>query len=107
MCVLNYGALSHYPVLNKDWYESLPDDLREIFDGCMVDYLATTRQWHTEVENATQEMLKTDTSIMKEAYVPTEEEKALWIDPIVPLWDELADYAGADIVKQVREMNGR
>ena len=44
---------------------------------------------------------------MKEAYVPTEAEKALWIEPIVPLWDELADYAGADIVKQVREMNGR
>lgn len=104
MCVLNYGALSHYPVLNKNWYDSLPDDLREIFDECMVDYLATTRQWHTETEAAAIDAIK---EAGVDVYVPTEEERALWVDPIIPLWDELADYAGADIIQQVREMNGR
>jgi tripartite ATP-independent transporter DctP family solute receptor len=104
MCVLNYGALSHYPVLNKSWYESLPDDLREIFDECMVDYLATTRRWHTETEAAAVDAIR---EAGVDVYVPTDEEMKAWQDPIIPLWEELADYAGAEIVTQVREMNGR
>ena len=104
MCVLNYGTLAHYPVLSKTWYNQLPDDLREIFDECMEDYLATTRKWHCEVSDATLDLIR-DAGV--DVYIPTEEEMALWIDPIVPLWTDLADYAGADIVAAVREMNGR
>ena len=43
----------HVIEINKQWYDSLPDDLREIFDECFVEYQAFERSAQEEyVANA-------------------------------------------------------
>ncbi|MCD8140018.1 MAG: TRAP transporter substrate-binding protein [Planctomycetaceae bacterium] len=104
MCFINYVPFSHYPVLNKRWYDRLPDDLKEIFDGCMADYMVKTRELHLHAEKEAFDKIR-DAGV--EISIPTEEELALWRDVVVPLWESKADYCGPEIMKATREMLNR
>ncbi|MCG8483988.1 MAG: TRAP transporter substrate-binding protein [Clostridia bacterium] len=79
------------PLVNNEWYESLPEDLQAIFDECMDDYVRHVGQLEAEAEKEALDIIR-DRGVVVTEYTP--EELQVFIDAAKPIWDGLADAVG-------------
>lgn len=91
MGAINPFAITHYPIISNDWYESLPDDLKTIFDDCMAEYVDYVRNLELEAEAAAIQTVR-DNGMEVEEY--TDEQKQPFIDAAKVLWEEKAPLVG-------------
>lgn len=94
-------ALLHVPIINNSWYESLPDDLKEIFDESMEIYLEGVRQYELDFEAAAIEELKAKGMEVKEF---TPEELQGFKDAAANVIVDKADIAGQEIIDTVKAL---
>lgn len=81
----------YFPVVNEDFYQSMPPDLQQIFDECVKDYIVHTGNLEAEnKDKAYQKMREGGLEITEY----TDEELKPFIDAVVPTWDGLADQVG-------------
>ena len=94
----------HVPIVNGEWYASLPEDLQAIFDECVVDYMNTVRQYE---EDAQEESLSTLEENGMTVTVLTDDQKQEWIDATANIISDYKDQAGVEIVDSVLELLGK
>jgi len=94
-------TIFHIPLVNGDWYNSLPDDLKVIFDECMVEYIDKMRELEDEKELTAKEFLASDGGMVVTEY--TAEQKQKFVDIGLQVVQENASIAGEDFVKRVQE----
>lgn len=102
--VVNIMCGMHIPCVNAEWYASLPDDLRAIFDGCVEDWLTFIREKESTADEACiAELAKQgmDVSVFEGA------EKDELVAAAKTVWDECASVVGDDNMKAVREYLGK
>lgn len=105
MGAVNPFAITHYPVISNTWYESLPEDLQQTFDECMLEYVDFMRELETQAEADSIEALR-DKGMEVTEYTP--EQLQTFIDPVKPMWDENADIVGgAEFLQEVKDYLGR
>ena len=98
---VNPFAITHYPIINNNWYERLPDDLQKIFDECMVDYVNYMREIEKKAESDSLDILREKGMVVNEY---TEEQMRLFSDPAKPMWEESANIVGGiEFLNSVRE----
>jgi len=97
-------ALLHVPIINNDWYNSLPDDLKAIFDESMEIYLEGVRQFELEFEAEAIETLKANGMEVKE-YTP--EELQVFKDAAASVVVDKASIAGQEIIDEVYSILGK
>ncbi len=104
MACVDPCPLLHVPFLNNKWFESLPADLRQVVDECMVEYLAYERKLQDEAEESVRKS-------MREHGMTVIEYNAETIRPFVEksafILDRHAALAGKDFVKKVKASLGR
>lgn len=97
-------ALLHVPIINNEWYDSLPDDLKVIFDESMEIYLDGVRQFELEFEAEAIETLKANGMEVKE-YTP--EELQVFKDAAASVVVDKASIAGQEIIDEVYSILGK
>ena len=95
MVCCNAFIIAHTPIVNNEWFESLPEDLQQIVDECMWDYLDYVRQG--SIEKGEQECIeKMRDEYGVEIYEPTEEEYAQWMEVGMGTWDLAKELLGEE-----------
>lgn len=101
--ILKNGAAFHQYIVNEEWYQSLPEDLRAIFDECVDEMTTYVREEEVEfTENAMKALADEGLTV----YEVTEEESAelekACVENIFPNKDvALVDYEAIEKVLKI------
>lgn len=93
----SHGLLDMIVAVNLDFYESLSEDLRSIFDSVLTDVAAFNYEAVDQTNaDALQIILEAESS---EIIKLTEAERQEWIDAVVPgVWQEFESVVGAEVL---------
>jgi TRAP-type C4-dicarboxylate transport system substrate-binding protein len=100
----NAMPIFHIPLINANWYNSLPPDLKKAFDDTVPLYLEAVRKYEDEYEAAAIEKLK-GFGMMVKQYTP--EEKKVFVEAAAYISKDKADIAGKEIIARVKTMLGK
>ena len=101
---VNAVSLLHVPIVNNEWYESLPDDLKAIYDESIDLYLDEVRKYEEEFDAKALQTLK-DVGMEVQEYTP--EQKQAFIDATANVINENENIAGKEIIDQVKTKLGK
>src|SRR5665647_2076167 len=90
LAIIRATAHFHLPVVNKEWRDSLPDDLGIIFDECMVEYVNKARQMEEDADAAVIKTLEDVEGVAVREY--TDEELIPFKDATKVVWDTTVSY---------------
>lgn len=94
----------HIPIVNGDWYDSLPEDLKTVFNECVADYMDNVRALE---EAAQDQSLKDLEDNGMTVTTLTAEEKQAFIDATSGILEENKALAGEAVVDRVLELLGK
>lgn len=97
----NHSIICLYPIINAAWYDSLPDDLKAIFDECAADFVQDLRARHEVFDQESLQMCGDNGMTITDL---TDEQREAWREALVPVQNEKADMAGAEFVGRVQEL---
>lgn len=104
LAVIHVIPLLHVPIVNAEWYNSLPEDLQQIFDESMEVYLEGVRQYEAEFEaNALTELAELGMEVREY----TDEELQAFKDVMQVVYTDYADVAGQEAIDAVRGILGK
>ncbi|TDE40768.1 DctP family TRAP transporter solute-binding subunit [Antarcticimicrobium sediminis] len=100
----NHGIIDYMLVTSVDWWESLPDDVR--------DQLATIIQEVTDTRNAQSFQVNQDAkqAVIKAGGVVrqlTPEQRQAWVDLMKPVWAEFTDDVGQENIDAAQAINAK
>lgn len=102
--ISNHGYLGYAVIVNKAFWEGLPDDVRGQLDKAMAESTAYANEIaQKENEDSLAAMKAAGTTTF---YELTPEEHAEWVEVLKPVHKDMADRVGADLIKQVYEAVG-
>lgn len=101
---LTDAGLIYWPfgvvLINKEFWNGLPDDVRNQLDGILKDQIA---QMRSQIASETQKVLDEIAAKGVKVYRLTDEEVAAWREATAKVYDQYAGQIGADIIKAVRD----
>nr|WP_255435497.1 TRAP transporter substrate-binding protein [Paracoccus sp. S1E-3] len=100
----NHGYLGYAVIVNKDFWDGLPEDVRGQLEKAMAEatvYANGIAQ--EENEKALQAMKDAGTT---EFHEMTDEEKAAWKEVLLPVHEQMASRIGADLIAQIKAATG-
>lgn len=97
--VSNHGYIGYAVIVNKPFWDGLPDDVRADLEKAMAE-ATTYANDIAEDENATALQAMRDAGTT-EFHDMTEEERAEWFEVLRPVHEQMADRIGADLLQQV------
>jgi C4-dicarboxylate-binding protein DctP len=102
--VSNHGYLGYAVIVNKAFWEGLPEDVRGQLDKAMTESTAYANEIaQKENDDSLAAMKAAGTTTF---YDLTPEERAEWVEALKPVHTEMADRVGTDLIKQVYEAVG-
>jgi len=105
LAVVRATAHFHIPTVNKAWVDSLPDDLRVIFDECIEDFLQYQRANEKANDERVMTALKDDFGVEVLQY--SEAELAPFKAAVKSMWEENYNLPGEGVMDSVFEMLGK
>jgi len=97
--VSNHGYLGYAVIVNKQFWDGLPEDVREGLDKAMLEateYANSIAKDDNDAALAAMEAAGTT-----EFYTLTDEERAAWMEALAPVNDEMAERIGAETIAAV------
>lgn len=102
--VSNHGYLGYAVIVNKAFWEGLPEDVRTQLEKAMTESTAYANEIaQKENDNSLAAMKAAGTTTF---YELTPEQREEWVAALKPVHTEMADRVGADLIKQVYEAVG-
>lgn len=102
--VSNHGYLGYAVIVNKAFWEGLPEDVRTQLEKAMTELTAYANEIaQKENDNSLAAMKAAGTTTF---YELTPEQREEWVAALKPVHTEMADRVGADLIKQVYEAVG-
>lgn len=102
--ISNHGYLGYAVIVNKAFWEGLPEDVRAQLDKAMVEstvYANEIAQKENEDSLAAMKAAGTTTF-----YELSDAERKEWMDVLKPVQVEMADRVGAELIKSVNDTVG-
>jgi len=96
--VSNHGYIGYAVIVNKAFWEGLPEDVRANLDKAMAEATVFANDI-AEEENATALKAMRDAGTT-EFHDMTEDERAEWFEVLQPVHEEMADRIGKDLIQQ-------
>ena len=98
----NHGIIDYLVVTSVDWYEALPDDVREQFTQILRE-VTDTRNAESYAVNQEAKQAIIDAGGVVRALTP--EQRQQWVDAMKPVWEEFESDVGADNIAAAQEIN--
>ena len=102
--VSNHGYLGYAVIVNKAFWDGLPEDVREDLDRAMTE-ATDYANGIAEDENAKALQAMKDAGTT-EFHDLTDEERAAWLEILKPVHEEMSDRIGADLLQRVYDTLG-
>lgn len=100
MADVNPFSIVHVIIVNNSFYESLPSDLKAVWDECMKEYTVYIRQLEDQGEKDAIKALREKGMQVTEL---TPEEKKAFVDLGTPIIDKKADLVGKEFLDKVKK----
>ncbi|MEL7650194.1 MAG: TRAP transporter substrate-binding protein [Sedimentibacter sp.] len=105
LSIVRATAHFHIPIVNKEWLDSLPEDLRTIFDECMDEYVAYARELEQKADSEVINTLQTVEGVEVKEY--TEEELAPFKAAVKQMWETNYNIPGEGVLDEVITLLGK
>ncbi|MEH7827797.1 TRAP transporter substrate-binding protein [Gemmobacter denitrificans] len=103
--VSNHGYLGYAVIVNKQFWDGLPADVRSGLEKAMAEATEYANSIAKEDnDNALAAMKAAGTT---EFYEPTAEERAAWAEALAPVHEEMAERIGAETIAAVKGAIGQ
>ncbi|MEI4484820.1 TRAP transporter substrate-binding protein [Frigidibacter sp. MR17.14] len=100
----NHGYLGYAVIVNKAFWDGLPEDVRGELDKAMTE--ATDYGNSIAKEENDKAMAAMKAAGTTEFHQLTDEEKAAWKEALAPVATEMSDRIGADTIKEIQAAAG-
>ena len=98
----NHGVIDYLVVTSGEWWDELPDDVREQFATILEEVTATRNSESTKVnEEAKQAIIEAG----GEVRTLTPEQRQMWVEAMKPVWAQFEDDIGADLLAAAQAAN--
>ncbi len=98
----NHGVIAYLVVTNKQWWESLPDDIRSVLQACMDEATEYANSKASELNRqAKQKMIEAGVTIR----TLTPEQRQKWVEAMKPVWKKFEDDIGEDVIRAALAAN--
>jgi len=97
--VSNHGYLGYAVIVNKQFWDGLPEDVREGLDKAMLE--ATEYANSIAKDDNDQALAAMEAAGTTEFYTLTDEERAAWMEALAPVNEEMAERIGAETIAAV------
>ena len=105
LSIVRATAHFHIPVVNKAWLDTLPEDLRVIFDECMTEYVAYARNLEQKADAEVKKTLESVEGVAVKEY--TDEELVPFKEAVKSMWEKNYNSPGEGVVDEVIELLGK
>ncbi|SBW04340.1 putative TRAP-T type transporter subunit DctP [uncultured delta proteobacterium] len=105
LAIIRATAHFHLPTVNKQWVDSLPADLRAIFDECMKDFVRQGREIEKKLNAEVMVSLETKDNVKVRQY--TEAELAPFKAAVKSMWEKNYDRPGKGVLDSVIALLGK
>jgi TRAP-type C4-dicarboxylate transport system substrate-binding protein len=102
LSIIRATAHFHIPVVNKEWLDTLPNDLRSTFDECMRDYVLKARELEKQDDTEMKKLMESEMGVQVKEY--TDDELQPFRAATKSMWDEYYDAPGEGVVEDVLEL---
>lgn len=102
--VSDHGYIGYAVIVNKPFWDDLPEDVRAQLDRAMADATTYANSIADDENNAALEAIKA--SGRTEVYYLTPEEREEWAAALRPVHKKVADRIGTDLIEQVYQVLG-
>ncbi|MCJ8322270.1 MAG: TRAP transporter substrate-binding protein [Rhizobiales bacterium] len=92
----NHGLLDYMVVTSSEFWESLPDDIRPVVKTALDEAILIGND--VARDKAQSDMQKIIDSGRTTVHTLTDEQRAMWVEAMKPVWAEFADEIGQDII---------
>jgi C4-dicarboxylate-binding protein DctP len=98
--VSNHGYLGYAVIVNKQFWDGLPEDIRAGLEKAMAE--ATDHANSVAKEDNDQALAAMKAAGTTEFYELTADERAAWMEALAPVHDEMAERIGAETIAAVK-----
>lgn len=99
----NHGLVEYLLVTNADWWNGLPDDVREGLTKALESATATNNEVAAKLNaEAKEKIVAAGTS---EIHQLTPEQKKAWREAMAPVWSKFEDGIGKDLIEAASASN--
>ncbi|RJE84138.1 TRAP transporter substrate-binding protein [Paracoccus onubensis] len=102
--ISNHGYLGYAVIVNKTFWEGLPDDVRGNLEKAMADATTYANSISEEENDKAMEAMKAAGTT--EFHELTDEERAEWYEVLKPVHEEMSDRIGEDLLQRVYDTLG-
>ena len=103
--ISNHGYLGYAVIVNKQFWDGLPEDVRAGLDKAMLE--ATDYANSIAKDDNDQALAAMQAAGTTEFYTLTEEERSAWAEALAPVHEEMADRIGAETIAAVKGALGQ
>ncbi|NDV97904.1 TRAP transporter substrate-binding protein [Yangia sp. PrR002] len=100
----NHGVLDYMVVTSADWWDSLPEDVREQMGTILDEVTAERNAAIAEVDADNRQAVLDAGGEIREL---SPEERAAWLDVMKPVWDQFTDDVGQENIDAAQEFNAQ
>ena len=98
----NHGVLDYMVVVSTDFWEGLPDDVREQLGTIMAEVTAERNAAVVQIEEESKEAI---IATGAEVRTLTPEQRLAWVEAMKPVWDQFSDEIGVDVIESAVSYN--
>lgn len=100
----NHGYLGYAVIVNKKFWDELPEDVRAGLDKAMAEATEYANGIAKEENDKALQAMKD--AGKTEFHELTDEERKAWVDALLPVHEEMADRIGADLIARIQAETG-
>jgi C4-dicarboxylate-binding protein DctP len=98
----NHGILDYLVVTSAEWWDGLPEDVRDQL-GTIIAEVTETRNAESYNVNQRNKQLIVEAGGVVRTLTP--EQRALWVEAMRPVWDQFMDDIGEDLLNAALSYN--
>ena len=98
----NHGLIDYLVVVSIDWWDGLPDDIRDQLQTILNEVSQTRNAESTAVNEQAKEYIIEAGGEIRQL---TPEQRQEWVDAMLPVWSQFEDDIGADLIEAARATN--
>lgn len=99
--LVNQGAMVNCTLIGQSWFDSLPEDLQDVFMECLADYEKVMRDYGvTRQKESVQQMADNGITMIE----LNDEQRSKWIEASSSVYDDMAPIVGQDVIDAAREI---
>src|SRR5690606_23025728 len=102
--ISNHGYLGYAVIVNKTFWEGLPDDVRGNLEKAMAEATTYANSISQEENDMAMEAMKA--AGKTEFHEMTDEERAEWYEILKPVHEEMSGRIGEDLLQKVYDTLG-